>query len=51
MTLAARSLPVPLSPVSRTVDAGLVAILFEQGAHVPHWLALADDAIRLYGWA
>ena len=27
-TLAARSLPVPLSPVSSTVDAGLVATFF-----------------------
>ena len=34
-TLAARSLPVPLSPVSRTVDAGLAATLRSRSRSAP----------------
>ena len=46
MTFAARSLPVPLSPVSNTVDAGLRRNLPEQRAHADHDVALADDPVE-----
>ena len=47
--MAARSLPVPLSPVSSTVDAGTGRDLLQQRAHPDHHVALADDPIEAVG--
>ena len=48
-TLAARSLPVPLSPVSSTVDAGLAATLRSSSRSSAITARLADDAIEGVG--
>ena len=44
IVFAARSLPVPLSPRSSTVDAGLDATRCSIALSVAHRLRIADDA-------
>ena len=48
-TFAARSLPVPLSPVSSTVDAGLVATFASSERSMPIAADSPDDAIDAVG--
>ena len=45
-TFASRSLPVPLSPVSSTVDVGLSATLARQCLETLHDVGLADDRVE-----